>query len=211
LHAVDETLGTVSWDAPLGAPGVTVPTVSTTGWVFVANANGEIHAFNSGGDEQWVQSYPGVSTGLVAGGSNDLYFATADGTVYGLDGATGSLEWSVAAPGPIEGSTPSLASGGSLRLGTLGGELIEIDPYDATPAALVLYAGDSAIVTQPASGSGGKTVFTDHSGRAVCLDSGGVVQWTHATGVAGRIEVSLAPNGNVYLSTAWGELIELGQ
>ena len=70
---------------------------------------------------------------VLAGGL--LVVAAEEGTIWGLDPATGELRWTAPLPGHRFLADP-LVLGSSLIYATAGGDLIEIDPQSGRAAVL---------------------------------------------------------------------------
>lgn len=90
--ALDKRNGDRLWTAPTDAPVATAPTVGA-GSVFVADADGGVHAFAvDGGDRYWRRSFPRPGGGGFAHVTGELYYASRAG-VHRLDPVEGTEGW----------------------------------------------------------------------------------------------------------------------
>ncbi|MFC7075334.1 outer membrane protein assembly factor BamB family protein [Haloarcula halophila] len=112
------TNGRLIWEFGTASPVRHNPVIDGE-WAFFGTDSGEIYGLEDGLERWKTELDTALSNApvLVAG---TLYVVANDGTVYALDRATGSVNWSHALDVPVERSTP-IVSGGRLWVPTLAG------------------------------------------------------------------------------------------
>jgi outer membrane protein assembly factor BamB len=110
-----------------------------------------------------------VGSPVLAGGGETVYVGTQAGTVYALDGTTGTVRWSQPIASLV-GGAPALANG-VLYVPTRSGGLVAIDA--ATGAVeWTGSTGSTSSVTKPAIG-GGVVFVAASDGTVAALDAAG--------------------------------------
>jgi outer membrane protein assembly factor BamB len=156
---------------------------------------------------QWATPVDGVPTEVVVTDSS-LVVGTATGTVYALDPADGTVQWSRAVGGPVEGA-PAFADG-LLYVVTTGGALTVLD--GATGEPVWGASGLGAVSVQPAlaggvvyvgSGDGTVRAFAAAGcGAATCAPL-----WQDDTGDAAITGAPAVTNGRLLVGTADGRVV----
>ena len=130
VYAVDQK-GTVlfsfSTKGPIQGP---VSVLNTNDMVFGSD-DGYVYRLAPKGGTRWKFKTGGpVRSGIaVAPGEKTLFVASMDGTLFGLDAATGKQNWRVDTAGPIRAS-PMLDSNGTIYIGSRDHHLYAIDSAD---------------------------------------------------------------------------------
>jgi outer membrane protein assembly factor BamB len=158
----------------------------------------------------WETPIDGTGTDpvLAPGGSSTLYVATAAGTVYALDAATGAVLWS-APVGAAVTAPPALAEG-ALFLPTADQRLVALAASDG--GLLWDAATDGVVGVQPAVAAGvaytgSQTGAVEAFTTAGCGDDTTCPhRWSAAAGAAVTGAPAVA-SGSLYVGTADGHLV----
>ena len=175
------------------------PAVTQDGTVLVGTSAGTLAAFSHLGRREWSVTFPGAVTAQpVIDGAGTIYLVAADRRLYAL-APWGEFKWSLpfsAAPGP-----PAIAPGGTVVLGTEGGDVVAV-----SPAGNVLWKKSLGAPVKGVAAGPGQIVADTAGGRVVGLSSEGRELWRKE---AAR-PVSAPPllDGNrVVLATLDGSLV----
>jgi flagellin-like protein len=213
LYAVNATDGSQEWTFSTGGEVSSSPAVAN-GIAYVRSQSGEVFAVNAtDGTEEWTFS-TGVSLGIassptVAGGTVYIGGPLGDGTLYALDGTTGSTQWTVDLRNGVRQSSPTVESG-TVYIGTINEEINAIDiaseDYDWNQSTA------DGVRSSPTVAGG--TVYVGNnessaSGALFALDAGdGTEQWRfNDSQSAARIDSSpTVASGTVYVGSEGGRL-----
>ena len=139
LHAFDVDTGVEEW-AFAGDGWFWARPLIAGDTVYAASTRGSVYAFNArdGNLKRGRWPFNQIDSEIrvrpvLAGGL--LVVAAEEGTIWGLDPATGELRWTAPLPGHRFLADP-LVLGSSLLYATAGGDLIEIDPQNGRAAVL---------------------------------------------------------------------------
>lgn len=218
LFAVDAQTGAQRWRADLGerpfAPVVAngVVYVGGRGGIRGSDVLGAGHVFAiraADGEVLWKVPVPDQAGGPWQGGVNRsgavagdvLVIASTNGSVYGIERATGEVRWRRQGSGPYESGVAMV--GGVAVAADLSGEIVGLDP--ATGALRWRATTGGSSVTQQVT-SDGRCAYVSVGGL-MCVDAAGTLRWDHGGGARGGPDyfTSAVPVADrVYIGSAGG-------
>ncbi len=156
------TVPTVKWTYNYGYD-VTCPiSITSTGFLVVATADGQVRYLSTKGDLQWFyQGAGGIYEGAPSIGSDGTIYLASDAGILSAVSPTGTEIWNYTAPAEVFGSSAVISGNGTLYLGGLSGNLVafqSLTPQALTVAPSTVAGGVSATGTVtlnlPAAGTG---------------------------------------------------------
>ncbi|UCE96752.1 MAG: PQQ-binding-like beta-propeller repeat protein [Candidatus Bathyarchaeota archaeon] len=201
LYALQDS-GALLWTYSTGAPiGMSSPTVSDIGVVFIGNLGGKVFALNAkNGAHIWNFTTGGGITTSPATAHGMVYAGSADNNVYGLNASTGVKIWNYTTGDGVPFSSPALGYG-NVYVGSLDHNLYALDA--TTGSHVWNYTTKGDILSSPAVADGKVYLGTSLDDDTVYAfnASTGEVLWTYATGLSSYRASPAVAYGNVYLGT----------
>ena len=208
ILCLTEATGTALWIVDLDAAGVTVPVADGNANAYVASETGTVYCISEIGQDIWHNTHPAPATGLVLHGEQ-LFYCSSDSLV-AIDITDGSLDFSETISGGMD-ATPVLTVSGMLQLATLAGELWQVDPAGSDHTPELLYAGAGSVSAQPVTDASGYTAWINDAGTVYCIDRSGNLLWELESGSSARSELSVGPDGSIYILDELGRLAVIGR
>lgn len=136
LYALDPSDGTEKWKFNAGSFVLSSPIIDHNGVIYFGSYKGKFYAVNPDGTEKWFYQFSEdlgflENSGAVLGDSNVIYLGASDPTfffirkVYALH-LDGTLKWAYQSSLAID-TPPTLATDGTVYIGTAEGSLLAID------------------------------------------------------------------------------------
>jgi outer membrane protein assembly factor BamB len=188
----------ILWSVPLGGPLTnSMPALAGDG-LYVADGRGNVGVFDAAtGASGWTRSLPKPATSpAIAGGV--LVVSAGDG-VYGLDAATGMVDWHLVTDAPVQ-SAPAIV-GPTVYIGLPDGSLAAVDLKSGSVGWRTAVGG--AISRAPAVADGLVFAGGDGGHFAAVRAADGTVAWRTELG-AGAVGSPAVRDGVVYAPAGLG-------
>ncbi len=146
--------GAQNWSDSITGTIAASPMLTSAGLVVVGAFDGYEHAFDEQGNDVWkfaARDHIYSSAAILPDGT--IIAASADGSVYDLDPATGAENWQFDTPAPIR-SSPSVDADGNIYFGCGDGNLYVLNPNGKLRWSLLLIDADrNDLNSSPALGA----------------------------------------------------------
>lgn len=154
LFALDAETGAKMWQAPIGAP-LRFISVGGDDTIYVATADGKLHAIAADGKPKWTFAAGGPISGAPAVLAGDVYVGCEDKKLYAVSVVDGRKKWEYATLGVV--GSPIIASDRTIYAGSADGHL-----YALKPSGLLYFAVNvkGAVKGSPAIGQDGTLYVT---------------------------------------------------
>jgi outer membrane protein assembly factor BamB len=126
-----------------------------------------------------------------------LYAASTDGNLRAIDTANGEVRWALAV-GLVDGSSPAVASDGTIYIGTVESTDPGLFAIKADGKLQWKVRADSMVQSSPAVGAGGAIFFSSFKASLYMVGQNGTVEWTARLGGTSFSSPALGNRG-VYL------------
>jgi len=156
----------IDWERPLDAGGGAGPTVAD-GTVFVADDEGGVHAFGTGGDPRWTHEVATLLTGGTAVTDSHVVVGTEAAEVVAIDRGDRSVAWRAPTRGPVRG-TPAVA-GGSEPTVYAADHAGTLSAFDAADGAVRFRREVGRWLDAPPAVGHGAVFVADQTGRVYAV------------------------------------------
>jgi outer membrane protein assembly factor BamB len=201
--------GTVKWSNRLDAVSYASPAVGSDGTVYVVG-NRDLLALHPNGTQKWkFMASRTINSSPSVGADGTLYFGSADGRLYAVEPATGTLRsgWPFNAGRPIF-SSPAISTNGTIYFGCANRKVYALN--GATGAKLWEYTTGGVVESSPSLDAHGTVYVASQDRRVYALRaSDGQLKWSFQTGAIVRSSPAAAADGTVYVGSNDGNLYAL--
>jgi outer membrane protein assembly factor BamB len=134
-----------------------------------------------------------------------IYVGAADGKLYALDGAGGTVRWAYQTGGPIH-SSPAVGPDGTVYVGSDDGKVHALDPSGHVKWTR---ATKGLVRSSPAVGDNGVIYVGSDDGNVYAIYSDGRLKWIHSTKARVRSSPVIHNDGTIYVGSDDGCLYAL--
>lgn len=204
LHAINPD-GTQKWKFGIGGDAIyTTPAIASDGTVYIGSDSDKLFAVNANGTQKWVFTTAGFNIRSTPSIAKDgtVYIASIDKNLYALNPENGSILWTFALDGIVEGGI-SIDTDGTIIVttdkATAQGSVFAINP-DGTQKWQTSISG--RMISSPAIANGNVYFGTKESKQLVALNAAtGSITWTFTVGDIIVGSPTVDKNGNVYIGS----------
>lgn len=185
------------------------PAIGSDGTIYIGSGNGSLYALNPTGAAQRLQwrlptATPITSTPAI--GPNGTVYIRDEVALYAIETSgtgAGTTKWGYTLNAAATGGTyasPSVASDGTIYVGTTDGTLAALTDNGTGATLKWQYTADGDIYTSASIGADGAIYFATLAGTVYALEPGGSLRWSWsaASGTSITSSLAIAADGTVY-------------
>ncbi len=173
--------------------------------LYVADTQGNVYCFDLDGSLLWEETLGDSFNSSPAITMDGVYFAGESGKIYKFD-VDGHKIAEFMLPGAVDGSSPVIASDGTMYIGSTDGYLYAMDSKGS-----ILWKFDSSgkIYSTPAIARDGSVYFGNQDGYVFGLNADGTLRFKLKLPSGVRSSPIISDNGTVYINTEGGEIVAI--